>query len=200
MKKILSISLIGVLLITSLFILTGCNKEENNNVNPTEIVNTQEKGVTLKLDFQHMNNTVYTAKFNLSSDQEVLEFNEEDDPTTVGIGNSKENYYFDLTLDENAKTACEEFKKSAKQYDNLKDVKFGKYDGYYYNIGDEIIAYVFLDTSDNDAYIYVMADLYYDENKDDSTKDINTIFQSSEIQNIVNNITFNATKSGNRVD
>ena len=200
MKKILSISLISVLLLTSLFILTGCNKEENNNVNPTEVTNTKGKEVTLKFDFYHMNNTVYTAKLSLSSDQKVLEFSEEDDPTTVGIGNSKENYYFDLTLDENAKTACEEFKKSSKEYGNLKDVKFGKYDGYYYNIGDEIIAYVFLDTSDSDAYIYVMADLYYDENKDDNTKDIDTIFQSSEIQNVLNNIAFKAEKAGNRVD
>ena len=180
MKKSIIIALI-VLLVTGLIILTGCTNKDNGS-------NSKSSGIDLKFDLQHINNKTYYAHLNTTDDDKVTEFDEEE-PNFVRIENEKENYVLDITLDTEAKEAYEQFKTSAKEDNEIyEEVKFGKYDGYYSDDGG-IYGYVLLDKSDSTFNVFVMFSLYL---LDDSSEnnDIQAIYNSSKIQNILNNIEF----------
>ena len=177
MKKILSFMLMVAVLVSGLFILTGCKKSG---------------GVDLKLDFTHMNDKTYSAHINTTADDEVTEFDEEE-PNFVRIENEKENYVLDITLDTEAKEAYEQFKTSAKEENEVfEETKFGKYEGYYSD-DDGIYGYILLDSSDSTFNVFVMFNVYLlDDNAENS--DIQAIYNSTTIQNILNNIEFKASK------
>lgn len=185
MKKILSIVLVIILLITGLVVLTGCTKSDNGEIGESS----KGKGVDLKLDFEHMNNKIYNAHVNLTEDDKIGESDDEE-PNFVRIENEKENYVLDLTLDTEAKEGYEQFKTSAKEDNEIfEEVKFGKYEGYYSDDNGDIYGYILLDDSDSTFDVFVMFSLYlYDENSEDI--DVQNIYNSSKIQNILNNIEF----------
>lgn len=179
MKKIVSFILIIAILVGTLFVLTGCESGKS--------------GVNLKLDFKHMNDKVYNAHINKNADDEVTEF-DEDEPNFVRIENEKENYVIDLTLDTEAKEAYEQFETSAKEENELYvKTDLGKFKGYYSKDNDDIYGYILLDESDSTFNVFVMFDVYlYDDESDNN--DIEKIFNSSNIQNIINKIEFKTSK------
>ena len=184
MRKFISIILIVLLVIGGLFILTGCTDKENDN-------NSKGAKVDLTLDLGHVNNTKYNAQIGISDNDKVTEFDEEE-PNFARIENENENYVLDLTLDFESKDAYEQFKTSAKENELYEEKKFGKYDGYYSD-DDGIYGYILLDSSDSTFNIFLNFYVYlFDENADSG--DIKTIFDSSKIQNILNNIEFKNSK------
>ena len=178
MKKYISIILTIVLIIAGLFVLTGCTDKENNSNNAK---------IDLTLDLEHVNNTKYNAKVGISDNDKVTEFDEEE-PNFARIENEKDNYVLDITLDAESKEAYEQFKTSAKENDLYEETKFGKYDGYYSD-DDGIYGYVLLDTTDPTFNIFLNFYVYlFDESAENN--DIKAIYESSKIQNILNNIEF----------
>jgi hypothetical protein len=175
MKKIIIIALIVVLAT-----LTGCTNSSKSS-----------KGIDLELDFKHMNKKVYNAHINLSNDDKVIE---QGDTNSTRIENKNKNYILDITLDTESKDAYKQFKTSAKENNELfKEVKFGKYKGYYSDDNGDLYGYVLLDDSDPTFNVFVMFSLYLnDESSKDS--DVKTIYKSSEVQNILNNIEFKTSK------
>lgn len=189
-----------VLLVTmGLLGLTGCEKNDNkdadinsgaeaNSIKDSEANNS----VALELDFRHVNDKTYHAQVNISSDDKVTESDEEE-PNFERIENETDNYVLDITLDTEAKEAYEQFKTSAKNENELyEEVKFGKYEGYY-SEDDGIYGYILLDSSDSTFNVFINFNVYLFDDSSDS-KDIQTIFHSSKIQDILNNVKFESSK------
>jgi len=177
MKKSIKIILITLLAVFGLVFLSGC---------------TSKNGVDLTLDFQHMNDKIYSMNVNTGANDTITEFDEEE-PNFVRIENENDNYVLDITLDTEAKEAYEQFKTSAKEENELfEETKFGKYDGYYSD-DDGIYGYILLDSSDSTFNVYCNFYVYL---LDDTLEnnDINNIYKSEQIQNILNNIEFKASK------
>lgn len=182
MKKSIIIALISVLLVSALLILTGCTKNDSDSKNSLD----------LKLDFKHMNSKVYNTHINLAADDKVTELDEEE-PNSARIENEKNNYVVDITLDTESKEAYDEFQTSAKESDGYKEVSFGKYSGYYAEDNGDIFGYILLDESDETFNVFVNFVVYaYDDSVEDF--DIQTIYNSSNIQNILNKIEFKTSK------
>ena len=147
-------------------------------------------GVTLELDMAHFNEKVYTSHFDLSGDIKVAEF-DEDEPETVRLENEKEKYVIDITLDEDAKEAVEQFNDTAKTCENYTDTKFGKYEGYSYLDNEDMVATIILDKSDENANVYVLVSIYFDTDSDDEeTGNIEQVYKSSSVQNLLNSISY----------
>jgi len=185
MKKSIIIISILILAVFGLVFLTGCT-----NKSATEPTNESSKGIDLTLDFSHMNDTTYSMHIN--TNDTVTEFDEEE-PNFVRLENTENNYVLDLTLDTESKDAYEQFKTSAKEENELfEETKFGKYDGYYSD-DDGIYGYILLDSSDPtfnvycDFYVYLLDDTL-------ENSDINDIYKSEQIQNVLNNIEFKSSK------
>lgn len=191
MKKAIIIPLIVVLVIVCAIFFVGGNKKNNSDTN--NISKGSKYGLDLKLDFKHMNGKVYNAHFNLTADDNITELDEEE-PENARIENEKENYVLDISLETEAKEAYEQYKTSAKEDNEIfEEVKFGKYEGYYSNDKEDIYGYILLDDSDETFNAYVMFSLYsYDDSSEGN--DMETIYKSSTIQNILNNIEFKVSK------
>ena len=189
MKKLKVSLIIVVLIITSLVALTGCTKNDNNTGNNSN--NSKNEGIDLKLDFQHVNQKVYNARINLTENDKRTELEEE--PKFARIENEKNNYVLDITLDSEAKEAYGEFQASAKECEEYKEVNFGKYKGYYAKDGEDIFGYILLDESDDTFNIFINFVVYaYDDSSENSN--VEGIYNSSNIQNILNNIEFKVSK------
>lgn len=176
MKKIISMA---TLLVLGLVFLTGCTNNSSN-------------GLDLTLDFTHMNDTTYSIHVNTNETDTISEFDEEE-PNYVRIENAENNYVVDLTLDTESKDAYEQFKTSAKEENEIfEETKFGKYDGYYSD-DDGIYGYILLDSSDETFNAFCNFCVYLlDESVEGA--DINNIYKSEQVQNILNNIEFKASK------
>ena len=181
-KKVIGI-IVAVVVIIAIIVGIVLSKGGNGSSN------TSGKGLELTYDFSHMNNKVYSIKSKLNSDDKITEL-EEGETNSARIENEKENYVLDITLDTEAKEAYEQFKTSAKEDNEIfKEVKFGKYEGYYSGDEEDIFGYILLDGSDETFNAYLNFDLYlYDENIEGN--DVQSIYNSSNIQNILNNIEF----------
>ena len=186
MKKSISVLLTILLLTAGLFVLTGCNKA-NENAGPTN------GGINLKCDFTHQNNTVYFAHFDLASVQSISDF-EEDSPETVIIENNQENYIVDLTLSIESKNSIEQQRNGAKMEENYTETKFGKYNGFYYKSDNEVVAYILLDTKDDMANAYILVDIYAD-NEDDENRSVLELFKSSDVQKLLNSVDYSSKKN-----
>lgn len=184
MKKYISITLIITILLVGILSLTGC--ENTNNDNDTS----KSGGVDLKLDFKHVNDKIYYAHINTTADDKVTEFDEEE-PYYVRIENEKDNYVLELTLDSEAKDEYEQLKTSTKEENEIyEETKFGKYNGYYSN-NNGIYGYILLDTTDSTFCSTLMFCIELLDNTSENN-DIQTIFNSSKIQNILNNVEYNS--------
>lgn len=111
--------------------------------------------------------------------------NEED------MENAKENYVLDLYIEGLYEIAYNEDKESAKEDNsNYVETKFGKYDGYTYEDSDgDIEGYILLDSKDEYCNIRIMFNLYLND-EDAENNDLQAIYQSSSIQDILNKIEF----------
>ena len=178
-KKVLIGVIVGIVVVVAvvgLLIFTGNNK-----------------GVNLKLDFSHMNEQTYEVNLATAKEDKVTEFDEEE-PNFVRIENENKNYVLDITLDTESKEAYEQFKTTAKEENELyEETKFGKYEGYYSD-DDGIYGYVLLDTSDPTFNVFVNFNVYLLDESSEENTDIKTIYESSNVQNILNNIKFKSSK------
>ena len=190
MKKVLTVLITITILMASLFILTGCESKKQNNGNSN---GENENGSSIDLEFDFLNHKkTYITNIKLNKGDEVTE-HDEDELDFARIENSEKNYVIDLTLSEDAEPAYEQFKSSAEENEVFEEVKFGKYDGYYSKDGDDMYGYLLLDNNDSDAYIYLMFDVYlYDE--DIENNDIQEIYSSSNIQDILNSVELKTTE------
>lgn len=175
MKKLLSIFIAGIMLL-SLAACSGANGA----------------GVDLKYDFTHMNDKNYQAHITLAKDDEVTEF-DKDEPNFVRIENEAKNYVADLTLSSESKDAYAQFQESAKTENEIyKETTFGKYTGYYSD-DDGIYGCILLDDSDEIFNIYMTFYVYpFDEAA--ANGDYLSIYESEQVQNILNNIEFESSK------
>lgn len=186
MKKLLALLLAGIMV----FAFAGCTEKDNGGTSGGDNGG-KSVGIDLKLDFSHMNKTIYNAHINITEDDKVTEFDEEE-PNFARIENEKDNYVLDISLDTEAKEAYEQFKTSAKENEIFEEVKFGKYEGYYSD-DDGIYGYILLDNSDPTFNAFAMFNVYLlDESSENN--DIQEIYNSSKIQNILNNVEFKTSK------
>ena len=198
MKKLLAILIAGMMLLS----LTACNGADNNNNNvfgdtagQTDGQKTDVStgaGIDLKYDFTHMNDKNYQAHINLATDDKVTEF-DENEPNFVRIENEAKNYVADLTLFIESKDAYAQSQESAKTENEIyKETTFGKYTGYYSD-DDGIYGYILLDDSDEAFNVFVIFSVYpFDEIA--ANGDYLSIYESPQVQNILNNIEFESSK------
>ena len=175
MKKLLAILIAGMMLLS----LAACNGANG-------------AGVDLKFDSTHMNDKKYQAHINLAADDEVTEF-DKNEPDFVRIENEEKNYVVDLTLFIESKDAYAYAQESAKTENEIyKETAFGKYTGYYSD-DDGIYGYILLDDSDETFNVSVLFSVYpFDEIA--ANGDYLSIYESSQVQNILNNIEFESSK------
>lgn len=185
MKKSIIITLI-LMLVTGLVFLTGCEKETETETE-TEI----SKSFTLKNETDEFS---YQATVKLSEDDVTSEI-DEGKTESVRIENTKENYILDLYIDGLYESAYNEDKEWSKEIQtNFAETKFGKYDGYTYEDSDgDIAGCILLDSADQYRNIKVEFNLYLkDKNLEGS--DLQAIYNSTSIQNILNNIEYKSSK------
>ena len=192
MKKLLAILIAGMMLLS----LAACNGANNNNVSDDTAGQTNGQkidgvGVDLKYDFTHMNDKKYQAHINLATDDEVTEF-DENEPNFVRIENEAKNYVADLALYIESKDAYAQSQESAKTENEIyKETAFGKYTGYYSD-DDGIYGYILLDDSDETFNVFVIFSVYpFDEIA--ANGDYLSIYESPQVQNILNNIEFESS-------
>ena len=196
MKKLLAILIAGMMLLS----LAACNGADNNNVSDDTADRTNDRntdvstgaGVDLKYDFTHVNDKNYQAHINLATDDKVTEF-DENEPNFVRIENEAKNYVADLTLFIESKDAYAQSQESAKTENEIyKETTFGKYTGYYSD-DDGIYGYILLDDSDETFNVSVLFSVYpFDESA--ANGDYLSIYESEQVQNILNNIEFESSK------
>lgn len=175
MKKLFAILLAGIMILS----LAACNGANG-------------AGVDLKYDFTHVNDKIYQAHINLSGDDKVTEF-DENEPDFVRIENEAKNYVADLTLHIESKDAYAQSQESAKTENEIyKETAFGKYTGYYSD-DDGIYGCILLDDSDETFNVFVLFYVYpFDEIA--ANGDYLSIYESPQVQNILNNIEFKSSK------
>lgn len=168
MKKTLIISLLVVALVGGLFILTGCSKDEN----------------VLKSEYSGKE---YQVSYKIGAGDEITD--DYEDPDMVSIKNTEKNYTVDLTFYIDYKDAYESSKASAKdEVDGYAETKIGKYDAYTGNGGPgEFFGNILLDTSD-DIYKTILFTVTTDG--DPEEVDIQEVYNSEGVQNIINSINF----------
>ena len=196
MKKLLAILIAGMMLLS----LAACNGANNNNVSDDTADRTTDRntdvstgaGVDLKYDFTHVNDKNYHAHISLATDDEVTEF-DENEPNFVRIENEAKNYVADLTLFIESKDAYAQSQESAKTENEIyKETAFGKYTGYYSD-DDGIYGYILPDDSDETFdvflrfYVYPFGEIAANGN-------YLSIYESPQVQNILNNIEFESSK------
>ena len=198
MKNLLAILIAGMMLL-SLAACNGANNNNNNALGDTAGQTNGQKpdgstgaGVDLKYDFTHMNDKNYHAHINLGTDDEVTEF-DENEPDFVRIENEAKNYVADLTLFIESKDAYAQSQESAKTENEIyKETTFGKYTGYYSD-DDGIYGCILLDDSDETFNVFVLFSVYpFDEIA--ANGDYLSIYESPQVQNILNNIEFESSK------
>lgn len=174
-EKLLAILIAGMMLLS----LAACNGANG-------------AGIDLKYDFTHMNDKKYQAHINLATDDKVTEF-DENEPNFVRIENEAKNYVADLTLFIESKDAYAQSQESAKTENEIyKETAFGKYTGYYSD-DDGIYGYILLDDSDETFNVFVMFYVYpFDEIA--ANDNYLSIYESPQVQNILNNIEFESSK------
>ena len=122
MKKVLTVLITITILMTSLFVLTGCETKNNDNSKGEN-----ESGSSIDLEFDFLNHKkTYKANIKLNKEDEVTE-HDEDELDFARIENSAENYVIDLTLSEDAEPAYEQFKSSAEENEFFRIKEFGDY-------------------------------------------------------------------------
>lgn len=175
MKKLLAILIAGMMLLS----LVACNGANG-------------AGIDLKYDFTHMNDKNYHAHIRLSTDDKVTEF-DKNEPDFARIENEAKNYVVDLTLDIESKEAYAYAQESAKTENEIyKETAFGKYTGYYSD-DDGIYGYILLDDSDETFNVFVLFSVYpFDESA--ANGNYLSIYESPQVQNILNNIEFESSK------
>lgn len=178
MKKYVISVLIVLLAIVGLVVLTGCEKENS-------------KSFTLKSENDEFS---YQATVKLSEDDVTSEI-DAGKTESVRIENTKENYVLDLYISGLYESAYNEDKEWAEENQtNFTETKFGKYDGYTYKDSDgDIAGYILLDSKDQYRNIKIEFNLYLD-NEDSEGSDIQAIYNSTNIQNILNNIEYKSSK------
>ena len=179
MRKSIISALILVVLIAGLVILTGCENK------------TESKTYTIKSENDEFS---YQATVKLSEDDVTSEI-EEGETESVRIENKKENYVLDLKIDGLYETAYNEDKEWAKDnQENFAETKFGKYSGYTYKDPDgDIAGIILLDTKDKSRNIKIEFSLYLNDDSVEGS-DIQTIYSSTSVQNILNNIEYKSSK------
>ena len=195
MKKLLAILIAGMMLLS----LAACKGANNNNVSDDTTDRTNERntdvstgaGVDLKYDFTHVNDKKYHAHISLATDDEVTEV-DENEPDFVRIENEAKNYVVDLTLFIESKDAYAQSLESAKTENEIyKETAFGKYTGFY-SYYDGIYGYILLDDSDETFNVFVIFSVYpFDESA--ANGDYLSIYESPQVQNILNNIEFESS-------
>ena len=175
MKKVLMNVLMIIVLVAGMLSLTGC---------------TSGKSVTVKSENDEFS---YQAKFKLSGNDEVTEYDEED-PESARIENEKENYVLDLYIDGEYASAYAEDKESAKEgNEKYAETKFGSYEGYTIDNDGDIQGIILLDSKDEYRNIYITFDLYLFDESAEKT-DIDAIYKSETVQNILNKIEYKSAK------
>ena len=184
MRKVLSSMLVITIVIASLFILTGCEKEveEENGIS-------SKNGVNLVLDLSKYNEKIYDIHLDLSKKQKIRDFRE-DEPDHAKIWSKDGNYIIDLMMDQQPSGAMEQFSEAAKKQKDYEECKFGEYDGYYYTAGsDGVIAAIILDSSDENSIKYIHINAYIDDTLNEKKNDILSIFKSKDVQKFLSSIT-----------
>lgn len=210
MKKILAFLLAGMMMIS----LVACggnttkpndapgdaasnsgthDEQSSENAGTVAPDESNQTGIDLEYDFQHMNDKIYYAHMSIGANDEVTEF-DESEPNFVRMENATNNYVLDITFDVEAKEAYDQFQTTANEENELyEETTFGKYNGYYSDDDGDIYGYIMLDESDATFNVFVMFSLYLNDETSDKS-DIQAIFESSQIQSILNNIEFRSSK------
>lgn len=206
MKKILALLIAGMMMIS----LAACGESTtkpsnvpdntasdtgNHEEQTTENISTDAPdegnrvGIDLEYDFQHVNDKIYYAHMSIGNDDEVTEF-DESEPNFVRIENAADNFVLDIHFLVESKEAYAQSKTTAKEENKLyEETTFGKYNGYYSDDNGDIYGYILFDESDSTFNVFVMFLLYLNDEMSDNN-DIQMIFESSQIQSILNNIEF----------
>lgn len=215
MMKIKKFAVIGILLVASLIFLTACtisinenggnagnttnsnsnsdnNSNSNNNSNSDNNINSDSMSLVLELDDRENTKKKYSATFNLSKKYELQEFYE-DERNYAQYMNKKENYFLDFLLETKEKEHYDDYRKVISEDEEWKETKFGKYDGEYFYDDDSVVGYVYLDTSDPKYNVTIFFTLVFPDD-DPEERFIIDIFNTSNVQDILNNIEFDIKK------
>ena len=201
MKKTITYVLIAVLLIAGMFILTGCNKaEEEINEDVEEIAEnledtTNSDSITLTLDSE-ANKKEYKINFESNTDDNQMHFDSQY-PTTAQIRNENGNYVIDIQINELTKAEYDITIAEEKKRTSFKEEKIGSFDGYSYT--DEntetTTAKALIDGSNPDARIYATMIIGLEDESNSHGLTSQELYKSSKVQFIINSITCTETNT-----
>ena len=199
MKKSIKILIVLMLLLTIIFVLTGCSKkEESNDVVEKTTETSNQDSITLTLDSE-ANKKEYKIKFESNTEDNQMSFNKEY-PTTAQIRNENGNYVIYIQIDELSQAEYDITVDYEKNYDNYKVEKIGDFEGYSYTDKNTETTTVkaLIDGSNPDARIYATMIIGLEDESNSHGLTSQELYKSSKVQFIVNSITCTVTNTNNK--
>ena len=178
MKKILSVLLVGVMILS----LTACGGNGGNSGSSVTLTQICDEDETLS--------AAVTVGY---GDEMVLDKSKLDEDSEAQLINEEKNLDVELYLyfDDN----YDGYKSDASEEDGYKEVKYSGYEGYMYPCDDYEYEVCLKVADEGDYQVFLFAYVApYSELIDTETTNIEEIFNSKEVQNILNSIKYKGTK------
>ncbi len=178
-----------------LFILTGCAKEKMQNVEGEDMeeVITSSKSMTLTRD-SDANQKIYKITLQSNSKNNQMTSNPAY-PTTGQIVNEKDNYRFDIQIDDMTQAESDITIATEKQNSDWKEETFGNLKGYTYTdvVGTRTVRLI-IDESNPEGRIFATLILDFEDSSNTNGMTLEELYQSSKVQYILHNVSFQVTK------
>ena len=185
MEKTIYLLLIISLILTNLFVLTGCKKEQNQSLDQTQTSSNELVSYILSMELDE--NQFIQVKVDYPKSDDILLTPDEYEKNKVTFTNNAKNYELKLSLGEEVESTYLENQKVDKEEEGYTTAKFADNDGYYYLFGKTtILGSVLIDTLTDNVYKYV----YFELSTLDNESEILPIMKEQEVQNILSSFGF----------
>ena len=173
-KQFLKAFVIALILVTSVFVLTGCESK---------------KEIVLKDD-----KTGYTTIFKYPENQDFVVTDEDKDSgkfVEMTVENKSNNIELEMYYFEELRTTYDSGKEYNKEDEGFKEYKWGKYDGFIYSVSENSLYFNILLQEENGDVIGLFGAV---STIDYNNTNITESFNSKDFQDFMNSIEFKIEK------
>lgn len=205
MKKIIMYVLLVAILVSCVFVLTGCNDNKETNIVDEQVETDSDLPSTASINSESItlthnseaNKKEYKIKFDSNTEDNKMYFDTQY-PTTAQIRNENSNYVIDIQIDELTQSEYDITIAEEKKHKSFKEEKIGTFDGYSYT--DEntetTTAKALIDGNNPEARIYATMIIGLGDESNSNGLTSSELYKSSKVQFIINSITCTVAGEG----
>lgn len=202
MKKIIIYVLAVAILVTCVFVLTGCNNNDEINIESEQVESNIDLPSTASINSEsitlthnsEVNKKEYNIKFESNTEDNQMYFDSQY-PTTARIINENGNYVIDIQIDELTQAEYDITIETEKNHKSFKEEKISTFDGYSYTDENTETTTVkaLIDGSNPEARVYATMIIGLEDESNSHGLTSSELYKSSKVQFIVNSITCTIT-------